>query len=120
MKAPSENAEQIAVVSYLRDCRPAVLFAHVANERRCSPAEGARLKAMGVRAGLPDLILFTPPPAIPGARGAFLELKSRHGGQRGPLQIAWANALRNLGYVGDFAEGAAAAVTMLKAWGYRQ
>lgn len=56
MKA--EDSLQIAVANYLRLAYPKVLWTHVANERQTSPQRGAKLKKMGVRAGMPDLLIF--------------------------------------------------------------
>ena len=48
----------MAVVRYLKLQYPYVLFTHIANERKASPIAGARLKAKGVMAGMPDLLIF--------------------------------------------------------------
>ncbi len=56
MKA--EDSLQIAVANYLRLAYPKVLWAHIANERQTSPQRGAKLKKMGVRAGMPDILIF--------------------------------------------------------------
>lgn len=116
MRLPLENAEQIALVSWLRARH--ILFTHVANERRCSAREGARLKAMGVRPGCPDLILFTPPPKNPLSRGVFIEMKRRNGGTHNLLQESWKTALIDIGWVGGFFHGASDAVSFLKSLGY--
>ena len=118
MREPSEYSEQAALVSWLRSLTPAPLFFHAASERRCSPAEGARLKALGVRRGLPDLWIVTPPPAEPNRPGTVIELKRRSGGHRSPEQEAWMRALLALGWAGGFYRGADEAVQMLRALGY--
>ena len=115
---PLEVSEQIAVISYLDACRPTVLYFHVPNERKCSAREGAKLKAMGQRRGVPDIIIVTPPPAVPGSHGGYVEMKRRDGGQRSAFQLAWDRALRAAGWHGGFASGAAEAVQMLRALGY--
>ncbi len=38
--------------------RSGLLWTHPANERKCTPAQGARLKAAGVKAGVPDVLVF--------------------------------------------------------------
>ena len=118
MKQPTENQEQIALVAWLR-ARPHVpLFFHVPNQRKCSAREGELLKKLGERRGVPDLMIATPPPAVPGKHGAFVEMKRRDGGVRRPEQIAWERALLGAGWEGGFCEGAAEAVQMLKRLGY--
>ena len=49
-----------------------VLWCHVANERRTSIQEGVRLKAKGVKSGVPDCMIYT---AKGGFNGLALELK---------------------------------------------
>ena len=53
-----EDILQRQVAMYLRIQYPHVLWQHTANERLTSPAQGARLKALGVRAGSPDILIF--------------------------------------------------------------
>jgi hypothetical protein len=118
MREPSENAEQIAVIAYLDACRPVVAYFHVPNERKCSARDGAKLKAMGQRRGVPDIIIVTRPPAVPSAPAAYVEMKRRDGGQRSPFQIAWDRLLQANGWAGGFASGAAEAVAMLRRMGY--
>lgn len=49
---------------------------HVENERKCTPAQGARRKRKGVRAGIPDIIV-----PIPRGKycGLVIELKTKNG-----------------------------------------
>jgi hypothetical protein len=53
----SETKLHIAVAEWLRNSCPHVLWTHPANQGR-SPQEGAKLKRMGVRAGVPDLLFW--------------------------------------------------------------
>lgn len=85
----SEDAHQIAVAQYLDAL--GVLWAHVPNEGKRSKVTGGRLKAKGMKAGVPDILIFTTPPdqTIDGARvGVAIELK-RPGG-RGRTLRRWA------------------------------
>ena len=52
------------------------LMFHIPNERKCDPREGKRLKLMGVKSGVPDLML---PVARGLYHGLFIELKSGNG-----------------------------------------
>ncbi len=53
----SEAQLQRAVAAILD--RLGLLWMHPANERKCSPAAGMRLKQAGVKAGVPDVLIFT-------------------------------------------------------------
>ena len=49
------------------------LLYHIPNERKCTPQQGARLKRMGVKSGVPDLHL---PVARGVYHGLYLEMKT--------------------------------------------
>ena len=53
----SEAELQRAVAAILD--RLGLLWMHPANERKCSPAQGRMLKLAGVKAGVPDVLVFT-------------------------------------------------------------
>jgi hypothetical protein len=52
-----------------------IFFTGVPNAGRRTVDEGKRLVAEGMTKGTPDLLIFTPPPAHPGASGTAIELK---------------------------------------------
>lgn len=56
---------------------------------------GARLKATGVKAGVPDMCL---PVARGGYHGLYIELKRKKGGQVSDLQWNWLRDLIQYGY----------------------
>ena len=67
-------------------------FAHCPNGGSRHPAEAAKLKAMGVRAGVPDLLIWTP------AGGHFaIELKAGRGTES-DAQVLWRSTLESLGH----------------------
>ncbi len=75
-----EDDLQMAIVQHLRLLAPKnVLWWHCPNGGTRSKRMGARLKAMGVRPGVPDICLL-----LADGRPAFLELKS----QKGVLSLA--------------------------------
>jgi len=49
---------------------------HVANERKCTPAYGARLKRKGVRSGVPDIVCPIPRGDY---HGLWIEMKAKTG-----------------------------------------
>lgn len=71
-----EDREQQALVQWFRLQYPALrrLLFSVPNGARTSPAVAGRLKATGLQAGVPDLLLAVPRPPLP---GLFLEMKTR-------------------------------------------
>ncbi len=77
MNGPDFNAEariQAAVVDWIKTVAPGVLVFHIPNGGLRSKAEAARLKWIGVLAGIPDLIVIAP-----GRRAFFLEVKTEAG-----------------------------------------
>lgn len=63
---------------------------------------GARLKAMGVSAGFPDIEIPLP---RNGFHGLYLELKKREGGKLSPAQAGWLEYLNANGYHAVMASG---------------
>lgn len=57
--------------------------------------EAARMKAAGVKPGVPDMFL---PVAREGCHGLYIELKRRDGGRVSTEQTAWMDALARQGY----------------------
>lgn len=53
-----EDTFQIEIMKYIRLQYPKVLAFHVANERRTSPQQGAKLKAKGVLPGVADILIW--------------------------------------------------------------
>jgi len=67
-------------------------FAHCPNGERRDAATGGRLKAMGVRAGVPDLLIW------PNGGNHFgVELKAGKGGLS-PSQVIWHSTLASMGH----------------------
>ena len=104
LPVPSESVEQQnlfrwAAVRWPKEMR---LLYHVPNEGKRRRANGARLKAEGLRAGVPDINLDV-------ARGEYhglrIEMKRRRGGRVSPEQAAWLEALREQGYAAVVAYG---------------
>lgn len=55
-----EDKLQNKVMTYLRYQYPKALFTHVSNEGKRSPFERYKMKFLGSKAGMPDLMIFTP------------------------------------------------------------
>ena len=69
--ARNETDLQIVCARYL-DHLPNVLWCHVANERQTTMMRGGKLKKMGVKSGVPDILIFE---GRGGFNGLAIELK---------------------------------------------
>ena len=67
-----EDSLNIAVATYLRMQYPTVLFCHIPNGGYRNAREGAKFKMMGVRAGMPNILIFEKKNIF---SGLFIELK---------------------------------------------
>lgn len=86
------------------------LLYHVENERLCSPQQAARRKRMGVKKGVPDLVL---PVARGGYHGLYIELKTP-AGKPTKEQLWWADHLHGQGYYVEVCYGWERAVKLLE------
>ncbi len=91
----SEHAEQVTLVSRIRNFYPDVLVAAVPNGGLRVKTEAARLKAEGVLPGFPDLIIAEP---RVGYHGLFVEMKRARGGRTSIVQLDVQEKLRRRGY----------------------
>lgn len=103
---PTESQEQIALfrwAAYESKAHPELqMLYHVPNERKCSPQQGARMKAEGRKSGVPDICL---PVARGGYHGLYIELKRTKGGRVSDEQDVWLLALRANGYRAEVCRG---------------
>lgn len=86
---------------------------HVPNGGSRHPAEAARLKAQGVKAGVPDLCV---PVAAGGYHGLFVEMKAVKGGRVSAKQAEWLRLLRRQGYAAWVCKGADAAIACIEGY----
>lgn len=68
---------------------------HVPNEGKRSMATGGRLRAEGLKKGVPDICLPVPRGIW---HGMYIELKRQCGGKTSPEQREWIDALNAQGY----------------------
>lgn len=103
----SEHDETAAVVEYC-DLKGIPIY-HIPNEARRSPVTAARLKAEGLRPGVPDL-------CIPVARGRYhslyIEMKAP-GGKPTEEQVGWIQRLRSEGMCAYVCYGAENAIALV-------
>jgi len=104
MKQPTEHAEQVAVVNWLR--KQGIFVFSIPNERNCSAITGKLLKDAGRVKGVADL--FIPKYKI------FAELKVRKGGYQTKEQKYFEKLIKELGYHYILCNGAKDAVQKIK------
>jgi hypothetical protein len=99
-----------------------LLWTATANGGKRDKRTAAALKAQGLKPGVPDVLIFTPPPSGIGI-GLAIELKREagYGKQRGrlsPHQRIWLEELRALGWRAEVAYGLDHALEILRGAGY--
>lgn len=103
---PTEDAEQMCLfrwAAYEKGKWPelATMF-HIPNEGKRGAVTAVRFKAMGLKAGVPDICL---PVARGGYNVLFIELKRQKGGKLSENQREWIEALRKQGARAVVCEG---------------
>ena len=96
---PTEHAEQVALMRWAVDAAQEqpelILLFAIPNGGQRHRLVAAKLRAEGVRRGVPDLFL---PVARGRHHGLFVELKRLRGGQVSPDQKIWLQVLAGQGY----------------------
>ena len=103
----SEHDEQVAVVEYC-DLKSIPAF-HIPNGGTRRKSEAARLKAEGVRPGVPDLCI---PVARGGYHSLYIEMKA-DGGKPTEEQVGWLWRLRGEGMAAYICYGAGNAIACI-------
>ena len=111
---PSESDEQICLfewAAFMQNRIPELrLLFHIPNGGYRNKVTAARMKAEGVKAGVPDLFL---PVARDGKHGLFIELKKRKGGKVRDEQFVWGKALVFEGYQFNICRGSDDAIKII-------
>ena len=112
--ASSEDAEQEAVVEYCDLLH--IPIVHIPNEGKRSLSYAARMKRMGLRSGLPDLLV---PLARGGYHGLFIEMK--YGKNKTTKeQKEWLERLSAEGYACAVCYNAAEAIKTIERYNRRK
>lgn len=113
-----EDKAQQDVVTWL-DSR-GYLFTATANGIWTSKSQGSKLKRTGVKAGVPDILIFDPPPARNGAVGLALEMKraSCSKSNISEKQLSYMFRLEEKNWLCVVAFGADQAIKALISFGY--
>lgn len=113
----SEEEEQKNVIDWAEKLvyiYPALkLLFHIPNGGKRNKSEAGRFKAMGVKAGVPDLFLPVPRGNF---HGLWVEMKRVKNSKISPNQEWWIKALRSLGYSAEIAYGAEQAKLLIQAY----
>lgn len=95
---PTESVEQQRLIQWAKmneGAHPELeMLYHIPNEGKRSRKNGARLKAEGLRSGVPDLCL---PVARCGCHALYIELKRMRGGRPTQDQLDWIDLLTKQG-----------------------
>src|SRR5690606_26095742 len=88
----TEEQEQRALVQWLELHK--IRYTHVPNEGKHKVQYRAKQKRLGVKPGVPDILIFDRPPLYPENVGVAIELKRQKGGRVTPEQTAWLEHLK--------------------------
>ena len=113
-----ESFEQRTVAFWLR--KAGIFFCAIPNGGKRNRFEAVRMKAEGVVAGAPDILIFDAPPCDPTYFvGVALEMKRETGGVVSDAQRAFMKELDHRGWLSIVANGANDAFEKLTNFGYR-
>lgn len=115
---PTEHVEQCTLMAWAARVQVRMpdlnlLFAIPNAGAGAQRGQAGKMKAEGVKSGVPDLFL---PVARAGFHGAFIEMKRRKGGRMSPEQVAWRSRLEERGYAYCLACGYEEAKTFLETY----
>ena len=114
INCPTEEQEQAAIFQWaalMQGQYPELrLLHHIPNGGQRNKATAARLKAQGVKPGVPDIFL---PVSRRGYHGLYIELKRKKGGQLSEHQKEWLDALFSEGYLAVRCDGADEAIGII-------
>jgi hypothetical protein len=92
MRAEEQLQRSVVQLLALYEARGLLAYCHVPNGGWRTPAEAGIFRAMGVRRGVPDLLLWTP-----GGKSFGVELKAGRG-KESDAQALWRSTLETLGH----------------------
>lgn len=106
----SEDQEQSEVIRWANAHPWGQYLLHIANETIGGRSRVLRNVALGVRKGVPDLLLPIP---MHGYHGLWIEMKRADGGTPSKAQTAWITALNQMGHKAVLCHGAREAIAEL-------
>lgn len=118
----TEQQAQMAVAAYLDAL--GVLWMHCPNEGKMSPQYGAKRKRLGVKAGVPDILIFSWPKRgkykndYRDFKGFAIELKVGKN-KLTVQQSEWLYNLMGEGWITATCYGSGVAIKQLQEWGFK-
>lgn len=106
LKIKSEDMEQAEFIQWMRRNHPQYRIFAIPNGGLRTKATAMRLKATGLVAGVPDLMI----PALK----TFIEMKRTKGGQISEEQRDWIHYLKDIGYHAKICRGKDEAIAFVK------
>lgn len=113
-----EEAEMLVLAQWLDAV--GLLWCHPPNEGMHSPQYLRKRAQLGVKRGVPDVIIFDRPPNDPEAHGVAIELKRVHGAVATASQREWIAALADRRWRCAICKGADAAIAFLISLGWNR
>lgn len=111
---PLESNEQQTLVAWAKrheeEWPELRMLYHIPNEGKRSRKNGARMKAEGLKSGVPDICL---PVARGGHHGLYIELKRRKDSKVTEEQLEWIADLVAQGYVAAVCRGCDEAISLI-------
>ena len=105
----SEEKEQNEVARFLDKLN--IVWCHVPNGGYRSWKTASRLKHMGVKSGVPDILIFD---NLSGYNGVAIEMKKKEGRQTSKEQEEWLSKLEKRGWFTTVAHGAKEAIDIVQ------
>ena len=109
----SEEVEQRLVIKYLREKYPGALYTIAPNGMKLPMSVAMKLKAMGYRAGTPDILILEPKGKY---HGLLVEMKIQKGGKVSPEQTRFIEDAQTRGYYAVVCCGAQIAIHVIDAY----
>lgn len=106
------------VAQWLDMQRPKIWWCHCPNGGYRNKREAARFQRMGVKPGVPDIMIYSRPPNHPSAGGVAIELKRPKGGSTTRDQERWLQGLEERGWKVAVCHGFDEAVAFLNEMGW--
>ena len=108
---PLEEEEQKVIAEYLDYTVGGRNWCHVPNEGKHKPQYRAKQQRLGLKSGVPDILIFKAPEEY---NGVAIEMKRQKGGRVSENQKNWLQSLKENGWLTTVAKGADEAINFLK------
>lgn len=115
----SEEGEQKVLASYLDAL--GLVWCHVPNEIHADVRYLSKRRRLGVKPGVPDVLIFSRPPRDPACVGVAIELKADNQSRKATVeQRLWLDWLKEAGWAATLCHGADEAIDYLRGLGFER